>query len=147
MKVHALLALAACLALSACDYRYNVQAVLQNGVLQFTADWGTHCLREVWVQARSGPIPGAAAGDDANLLAHRVYWAGRADYEIDCANTFPLRYGPHLLGEAVTGPGRVSAKALLRDVIYDIRTNTGPKGYGSGCFVIHRNGRVQNLPH
>ena len=157
MKARTLPALIACVAFSACSYAYDVVAVPHDGVVQFTDNrsgfeqivFGGRCVREVWVTARSGPLPAIAPGDNAGIIRrHRTYWSESVVYEDDCANRLPLTYGAALSG-APQGDDPlvpVSAKALLPDIIYDVSTTTGATGYGHGRFVIRRDGRVENLP-
>jgi len=157
MKAPTLSVLIVCLAISGCSYVYDVVAVVHDGVVQFTdkRSWfeqfvfGGRCVREVWVTARSGPVPTIAAGDNADIITrHRTYWSEAVAYEDACANRMPLTYGAALSGR----PQRdnplvpVSPKALLPDIIYDVSTTTGATGYGRGRFVVRRDGHLENLP-
>jgi hypothetical protein len=148
----------ACIALSGCSYAYDLVVVLRDGFVQITDTrpafekmlFGERCVRTVRVNARTGPIPPTAPGDDMSaVIRRRTYWAESIGYEDHCSNRFPLTYGVSLRGEPMTDDvlGRVSPKAILTDVVYDVSTTTGAGGYGMGRFVIWSDGRLENLPH
>jgi hypothetical protein len=103
-------------------------------------------LRLIEVIAEGSSKAGAEAGDDASRLRYGTFWFENVNYDDDCANRFPLIYGEKLSGKHQSGLGIVKAKRLLREVIYQVSTTTGATGYGAGRFIVHKNGRVQNLP-
>lgn len=144
-----LFSLMACVLLSSCSYAYDILAVVQHGRLMFIIDPKSRnrpsCLREVEITARSDNRATAAAGDDESRVGYGTFWFEGVDYADDCENTFPLPYGSSLTGKALLDRGKVTPKPLLREVEYDVRTTTGATGYGIGQFIVHRNGRVENL--
>lgn len=73
-------------------------------------------------------------------------WLESVSYDDDCANKFPLPYGYRLRGEHQMETEEVAAKPLRRETIYEITATTGATGYGGGRFIIHADGRVENLP-
>lgn len=157
MKARTLPALLACIALNGCSYLYDVVAIVEDGVVQFTARrgaieevfFGRRCVREVWVTAASGPVPRASPGDDEDMLTrHRTYWSESVEHTDHCANRFPVTYGAPLVGEPMRDwpIGRVSPKPLLPDVEYSVSTGTGATGMGHGRFILRRDGRIENLP-
>ena len=87
--------------------------------------------------ARAVPAP----GDDRLLVVNggAYWWTGSR--RGDCAMDFPIRYG-------ADGPGatiQVAAKILRIGVPYAVNT-WGEGAYGSGCFRITAERRVENLP-
>jgi hypothetical protein len=129
VRARVALVLLMCAALSGCQYRYDVTAVLRNDVLQFEASrplWGDRCVREVEIVVRSGPNAAASPGDDALRISQGTYWYAVVDYDDDCANRFPLVYGTTLRGEALINEpyGRVSPKPLPPGE-YHVFTTTG----------------------
>lgn len=145
-----LFSLLACVLLSSCSYAYDILAVVQHGRLMFVVDPKSRnhpsCLREIEVTVRSDHGATAASGDDESRVDHGTFWFESVDYADGCANTYPLPYGSSLSGKALSDRGKVTPKPLRREVEYDVRATTGATGYGSGQFILHRNGRVENLP-
>lgn len=142
----------ASVSLSGCSYAYDIIAVVQNGRLTFIVDPESKyrqpsCLRQIEVTAQSGPHPAPAAGDDALRVGYGTYWSASVGYDDACANRFPIPYGSPLEGKIRADQGKVAPKPLLREVEYEVSTTTGATGYGGGRFIIHANGRVENLPH
>jgi hypothetical protein len=150
VRTRVVLALFMCAALSGCQYGYDVTAVLRDGVLQFAASrplWGDRCVRTIEVVVREGPNASASPGDDVRRISQGTYWFAAVDYDDGCANLFPLAYGATLRGDALLEApwGRVSPKPLAPGE-YDVFTHTGATGNGVGRFVLHADGRVENLP-
>lgn len=104
------------------------------------------CLRQIEVEAHSGPNS-TSRGDDASRAAQGTYWFESIVHDDDCTNTFPLAYGAGLKGNPNPDWEKIGPKPLLREVVYDISTTTGATGYGGGRFIIHPDGRVENLPY
>lgn len=73
-------------------------------------------------------------------------WEESVSYDDDCANKFPLSYGNHLRGKHQPDSGEVVARPLQRETIYEVNATTGATGYGTGRFIIHGGGKVENLP-
>ena len=90
-------------------------------------------------------IASTAFADGSRAIEHEVYWSDGVDYQNDCANTFPLRYGSALRGQARSELERIPAKPLLREVVYHVSTTSGATGYGGGSFIIRAGGSVENL--
>jgi hypothetical protein len=150
VRIRIALVLLMCAALSGCTWGYDVTAVLRNGVLHFAASrpvWDDGCVREIEVVARSGPNAAASPGDDELRISHGTYWYASVDDDDDCANRFPIAYGTTLQGEALLNApyGRVSPNQLPPGEYY-VFTKTGGSGNGIGRFILHANGRVENLP-
>lgn len=140
-----------CGALSSCSYDYDLKAVVQNGHLAFivasTSPHDPSCVRQVEVLSEDREKAEAAPGDDATRIGYGTFWFESVTYDDDCANRFPLEYGSKLKGKPLGERGIVAAKPLLREVVYQVATTTGATGYGGGRFVIHVDGRVENLPN
>ena len=121
--------------LGSCSYSYDVIAAVRNG--QIVIDVGSAsshhpaCLRRVEVSAEQG---------------NNVAWLESVSYHDDCANKFPLPYGHRLGGKHEPDSGEVAAKPLRRDTVYELTTTTGATGYGGGRFIVHADGRLENLP-
>lgn len=137
--------------LGSCSYAYEVLAIAQNGRLAFIvspqSDRHPSCLRliEVVAEDRAKAKAHAEPGDDASRIGYGTYWFESVDYNDACANHFPITYGASLKGQHQQD-GIVKAKELRREVVYILDTTTGATGYGSGRFMIHSNGQIQNLP-
>jgi hypothetical protein len=137
--------------LSSCSYAYRLLAISQGGRLAFVvspdSDERPSCLRYVEViaddgaKAKTEPEP----GDDTSRVGYGTYWFESMDYDDACANRFPVLYGAPLKGQHQQYKS-VKAKPLRREIVYDVTTTTGATGYGDGRFVIHADGRVENLP-
>ena len=104
------------------------------------------CLRQIEVKAEGASRPRAEAGDDATRVSYGTFWFESVSYDDHCADRFPLAYGKTLSGAHQQDRGIVKAKALVREVIYEVSSTTGANEYGSGKFIIRSNGRVENLP-
>lgn len=135
--------------LSGCSYVYDVIAVAHDGRLAFiidpASDQRPSCLRLIEVTTERQPKAQAEEGDDTSRVSDGVIWFESVSYDDDCANRFPLYYGFTLKGEHQQDRAMVKAKPLLREVVYNVSTTTGATGYGGGRFVIHANGRIENL--
>jgi hypothetical protein len=120
-------------AVGGCSYQYELIAVARNGGIAFIVDPRSsdrpECLRDVEVSSQ-----------------HAVMWSESVSYDEACANRFPLAYGVSLSGHHLQDRDLVKPKPLQRNVVYEVGTTTGATGYGSGRFLIHSNGRVENLP-
>lgn len=137
------------LALTGCSYDYRVLAVERDGQLTFIVDPAGNrhpsCLRLVEVTADRTNSAKPDAGDDTSRVGYGTFWFESVSHEDGCANTFPLIYGVKLRGRHQTEIGVVKAKPLLRNVVYEVSTTTGATGYGSGRFVVHTDGKVENI--
>jgi hypothetical protein len=133
------------LLLAGCSYAYEIRAVAIGGRLAFVpadGDYGCAVSIDVGVEA-GGRAPRAvpAPGDDRLLVVNGgVHWSTR-DRRGDCSMDFPIRYGAD--GRAATA--QVAAKILRVDVPYSVNT-WGEGAYGSGCFRITAERRIENLP-
>ncbi len=136
---------AAALLLAGCSYHYDVRAVSVGGRLAFVSadeDYDCAVSIHVGVDARgSAPRAVPAPGDDRQLVVNggAYWWTGIR--RGDCAMDFPIRYGAD--GPAATT--LVAAKILRADVPYAVNT-WGEGAYGSGCFRIAADRRIENLP-
>lgn len=123
------------LTLSSCSYGYDLLAVVRNGRVVFIVDPASaqqpSCLRRVEVTAED---------DERDTL-----WLESVSYDDDCANKFPLPYGATIKGQHQQDSRLVMAKPLRRGTIYNVSTTTGATGYGGGRFVVHADGRIENL--
>ena len=134
MKIRNALILVATLFLSGCSYTYDVIAVVRSGRLYFEVGPRSgrepECLRNIEIdEAESG----------------REVWSQSVDYEDDCDNKFPFEYGAPFKGAREAQWPWVQAQKLRQDVVYVVTTTTGATGYGSGQFVLRRDGTVKNL--
>ena len=73
-------------------------------------------------------------------------WLESVSYDDDCANEFPLEYGRRLRGRHQQDTPEVAAKPLRHETIYVIIATSGATGYGGGRFIVHTDGKVENLP-
>ncbi|EIZ78476.1 hypothetical protein WSK_2920 [Novosphingobium sp. Rr 2-17] len=132
-KILAMALLAA--SLGGCSYSYDLIVAVQSGHITIGVDPASSqrpsCLRKIYVYAED---------------ERAVTWRESVSYDDDCANKFPLTYGQGLGGKHQGDRGEVTAKALRRETIYEVKTTTGATGYGYGRFIIHEDGMVQNLP-
>ena len=121
--------------LCGCSYSYDVIASMQDGHVVFSvspkSSQQPDCLRFIEVRADG---------------SRSAVWSESVDYEDDCENTFPVKFGAALKGRhqqdwPTEGPG-----ALVPEVIYEVATTTGATGFGGGRFIVHANGTVENLP-
>jgi len=133
--------------LGSCSYAYGLLATVEDGQLTLVvkpgSDHPASCFREVEVVAERGVEAQPQAGDDISRVASGTFWFESVNYDDDCANRFPLRYGSSLRGRHMGGI--VKAKPLRREVVYDVSTTSDATGYGSGRFIVHANGQIQNL--
>ncbi len=67
-------------------------------------------------------------------------------YDDDCANKFPLPYGYRLRGTHQPDSREVAAKPLRRETVYEVTATMGATGYGGGRFIVHADGKIENLP-
>jgi hypothetical protein len=137
--------------LGSCSYAYDVLAVALDGRLAFIVSPHSarrpSCVRQIEVLADDLTTTAQPeAGDDPTRVGYDTYWYESVDYNDGCANRFPLAYGTPLSGEHPQEFGKVKAKPLRREVVYDVSTTTGATGYGQDRFVIHANGHIENLP-
>lgn len=135
--------------LTGCSYGYDILAVARDGRLIFIVDPNSprepSCFRSVEVVARDGAKAQPEAGDDLGRIGYGTFWSERVSFDDDCANTFPLTYGTTLQGQHETDGGMVKPKPLVRGTVYEISTTTGATGYGRGQFVVHVDGRIENV--
>ncbi|MFZ5667372.1 MAG: hypothetical protein ACOY7L_19330 [Pseudomonadota bacterium] len=149
----ALLTLSATL-LSGCSYVYDLLAVVRNGELIFVVSEQSpsdpNCLHEIEVGSADRIAVDPEAGDDPIRTGYGTVWRDEVEREVgwgaDCENQFPFAYGRNLKGNQRADFGLVEPKALDRNTVYEIRTVTGVTGYGFGRFLIHNDGRIENLP-
>jgi hypothetical protein len=124
-----------CASLGGCSYSYNLIAAVRNGQIVIevdpTSSQHPKCLRRIEVSAEG---------------ERDLKWLESVSYGDGCANKFPLPYGYRLRGEHQTETEEVAAKPLRRETIYEMTATTGATGYGGGRFVIHADGKVENLP-
>jgi hypothetical protein len=136
------------ISLSGCSYGYDLLAVVRDGHLTFIVDPQSaqqpSCLRYVDVTSDLTVIGSDGKPYDPAPKQHTA-WLENIDYDDDCLNKFPLVYGRPLNGRHQSGSPLITAAPLRREVIYDVTTTTGATGYGGGRFVIHADGRVENL--
>lgn len=122
--------------LGGCSYSYDLVAVVRQGrifieVPQYSKSHPT-CLRRVEVYADGERQPD---------------WRESTSYDDACANKFPLPYRVRLKGQHQSnGSEEVAAKPIRRETVYEVSTTTGATEYGMGRFVVHADGRVENLP-
>lgn len=121
--------------LGGCSYSYDLIASVRNGQIVIDVDPASSqhpvCLRRIEVSA-----------EDVREAA----WLESVSYDDDCANKFPLPYGYRLRGAHQRDSQEITAKPLRRETIYEVTATTGATGYGGGRFVIHADGKVENLP-
>lgn len=121
--------------LGGCSYSYDLIAVVRNGQIIIDVDPSSSqhpsCLRRIEVSAEG---------------SREAAWLESISYDDDCANRFPLPYGSRLRGQHQPESGEVAVKPLRREIIYEMTATTGATGYGDGRFIVHANGRVENLP-
>ena len=121
--------------LGSCSYSYDLIAAIRNGQIVIDVDPAASqhpaCLRRIEVSA-----------EDSREAA----WLESVSYNEDCANKFPLPYGYRLRGKHLPDSREVAAKPLRREIVYEVNATTGATGYGGGRFVIHADGRLENLP-
>ncbi|KKC27017.1 hypothetical protein [Sphingomonas sp. SRS2] len=134
--------------LSGCSYSYDLLAVVWDGHLTFVVDPTSaqrpSCLRYVDVTADIAVTGSDGKRYDPAPGTHTA-WLENIDYDDDCLNKFPLMYGSRLKGRHRPEGPLIVAMPLRRGVVYGITTTTGATGYGGGRFVIHADGRVENL--
>lgn len=132
-KITAPVLLALCL--GGCSYSYDLIAAVRNGRIVINVDPASSrqpsCLRQIEVFEEGEREPA---------------WLESVSYDDDCSNSFPLPYGHRLRGQHQPGDREVAAKPLRRETIYIVTATTGATGYGGGRFVVHADGRVENLP-
>ena len=121
--------------LTGCSYSYDLIAEVRNGQVIINVDPAStqrpKCLRQIEVSA-----------EDERTAS----WQESVSYDDDCANRFPLPYGRRLRGTHQLNRSQVAAQPLRRETIYEVMATTGSTGYGGGRFIIHANGKVENLP-
>ena len=122
-------------ALSGCSYSYDVIAMSRDGHIVFVVDPKSRqqpdCVRRIAVFAENEREP---------------VWRESTSYDDDCANTFPVSYGLRLKGRHQEDSiPEMKAKTLQTGIVYEVSTTTGATGYGGGRFVIHADGRIENL--
>jgi len=74
-------------------------------------------------------------------------WQESVSHDDACANKFPLPYGQRLRGKHEPDSQEVAPKPLRRETIYEVTATTGATGYGGVRFIVHADGKVENLPH
>ena len=120
--------------LGGCSYSYDLIASVRNGQIVIDVDpTSSHhpaCLRRIEISA-----------EDEREAA----WLESVSYDDACANKFPLPYGYLLRGKHQPDNREVAAKPLRRETIYEVTATTGATGYGNGRFIVHADGRVENL--
>jgi hypothetical protein len=134
--------------LNSCSYSYDILAVARQGRVAFVVDPRSDhqpaCVRRI--ELSFDDPPPIEASSNARSGASDVVWTDSVDYDDACANHFPLLYGQQLRGRHRPEDHRIAARSLQFERIYEILTTTGATGYGGGRFVVHRNGRIENLP-
>ena len=134
--------------LNSCSYSYDILAVAKQGRVAFVvdprSDHQPHCVRRV--ELTSDESTPSEASSKGQPIASDVAWLDSVDYDDASANRFPLTYGQSLRGRHRPEDYRFAARSLQFERVYDILTTTGATGYGGGRFVVHRNGRIENLP-
>lgn len=132
-KITAAMLLAA--SLEGCSYRYDLIAAVRNGQIVIDVDPSSSrhpaCLRRIEVSAND---------------ERKAAWLESVSYDDDCANKFPLPYGYRLRGKHQPDSREVAAKPLRREIVYEVTATTGATGYGGGRFIVHADGRLENLP-
>jgi hypothetical protein len=132
-KIAAAMLLAA--SLGGCSYSYDLIAGVRDGQIVIDVDPSSSqhpkCLRRIEVSSE----------DESEAS-----WLESVDYDDDCANRFPLPYGHRLRGKHQLDRKEVAAKPLRPETIYEVTATTGATGYGGGRFIVHADGRVENLP-
>jgi len=135
-------------ALGGCSYGYDLLAEVRDGHLIFVVDPAStqrpSCLRYIDVTADITAIGSDGKPYDPAPGTHTA-WLENIEYDDDCLNKFPLVYGKKLGGHHRPEGPLIAPKPLQREVIYSVTTTTGATGYGGGRFIIHANGRVENL--
>ena len=136
--------------LGGCSYVYDLLAVARDGELTFVVSNDSandpSCFRQIEVVSADRIAVDPAAGDDSTRTGYGTVWRDEVEYEDDCGNKFPAVYGRSLKGNQRPDHGLVQPKLLARNTVYEINTVSGATGYGSGRFLIHDDGRVENLP-
>ena len=136
--------------LSGCSYDYDLLAVVRDGELTFIVSQDSlrdpNCFRQIEVVSAERIAVDPAPGDDSARAGYGTVWRDEVEYEDDCDNKFPAVYGRGLNGIHRPDHGLVQPKPLARNIVYEINTVSGATGYGSGRFLIHDDGRVENLP-
>lgn len=121
--------------LGGCSYRYDLIAAVRHGQIVIDVDPSSShhptCLRRIEVSSEN---EGKAA------------WLESVDYDDACANKFPLPYGHRMRGRHQADGRDVAAKPLRPETIYEVTARTGATGYGGGRFIVHADGRIENLP-
>lgn len=121
--------------LGGCSYSYDLIAEVRNGQIVINvapaSSQQPKCLRRIEV-----------AAEDERTAS----WLESVSYEDDCANKFPLPYGHRLHGTHQPDGPEVAGQPLRRETIYEVTATTGATGYGGGRFIVHADGRVENLP-
>jgi hypothetical protein len=121
--------------LGGCSYSYNLIAAVRHGQIIIDVDPASSqhpsCLRRIEVSAEG---------------EREATWLESVNYDDDCANKFPLQYGYRLHGKHQPDSREIVAKPLRPETIYEVVATTGATGYGRGRFIVHADGRVENLP-
>ncbi len=137
------------LSLGACSYTYDLRAVVKGGqvIFEVASDSKSQpdCLRQIAVEIDERTAISPAPGDDPTRTGYGTVWYDSVDYDEACANAFPMQYGANLKGRKQTDRGLVSPKPLKVGVVYVVSSTTGATGYGGGRFILHANGRIENL--
>ena len=149
----ALLTLSATL-LSGCSYVYDLLAVARNGELTFIVSDQSpsdpSCFHQIEVVSADRIAVDPAPGDDPIRAGYGTVWRDQVErkvgWGVDCENQFPFAYGRNLKGNQRVDHGLVEPKPLARNTVYEILTVSGATGYGGGRFLIHDDGRIENLP-
>lgn len=138
------------LSLSACSYSYDLRAVAKGGHVMFEVASDSKsqpdCLRQIAVETDERTAISPAPGDDATRTGYGTVWHDSVDYDDACANAFPIQYGANLKGRKQADRGLVAPKRLNVGIVYVVSSTTGATGYGGGRFIVHADGRIQNLP-
>lgn len=136
--------------LSGCSYVYDLMAVVHEGQLMITLDSDSprhpDCFRAIEVVLVERRAVEAEPDDDRKRTGYGTVWRDEVEYDDECKNRFPFTYGHSLNGKQRPDFGLVQPKPLSRNIVYDVATQTGATGYGSGRFIIRADGRVENLP-
>jgi hypothetical protein len=129
-------------ALGSCSYAYDVRAIAIGGKLAFVStDRDFDCAANVYItsdEAIATPVP----GDQRGLVVNggSFWWTDNPTDE--CTMNYPLVYDTHFSNVRTL----VRPKKLKLGVVYEVQTQ-GHGAYGTGCFRISRERRIENLPY
>lgn len=133
--------------LSGCSYDYHVLAKSEGGRVVFLVDSNSRrtpdCIRRIAIGSSDPRV--LTAGPDGSQDRYSWIWRDSVDYKDACRNRFPVTYGHIFEGKKLDDDPPVAAQKLIPGVVYEIDATTRATGYGSGKFLIHPNGEVENV--